>query len=169
MTESFSLSQLLLPELERELALTRKTLSYLPEGQNDFKPHEKSTLLAKLAGHTALTAFYITRALTFPDMDMLVTKVTPIVMESVSQLLTAYDEQAARATEALKSSTDDRLLEIWTAKRGESTVFSGPRYAAYRMMGVNHMIHHRAQLGVYLRLLNQKVPSIYGPSADEQS
>jgi uncharacterized damage-inducible protein DinB len=160
----------LLPELEAELAKTRKVLAAVPDGQNDFKPHEKSMLLNRLAGHTAElagTAFYI---LTRPEINM-GTPEDPrkiLRMTTRDELLAAYDELAASALFALHNIPDHSLDEIFQLKRQGAVVFTGTRYAAYRNIALNHMIHHRAQLGVYLRLLNLPVPATFGPSADER-
>ncbi len=169
MPESTRLADLLLPELEAELAKTRKVLERVPDGHNDFKSAEKSMPLSRLAGHTAEIAGFIAVILTTPSIDM-GTPSDPrkiLRMETRDKLLADYDELAARSLEALRTTTDASFEETWTATRKGQTVFSGPRYKAYRNMTVNHMIHHRAQLGVCLRLLDVPVPPTFGPTADE--
>ncbi len=169
MTESFTLSRRLLPELESELAKTRKVLTAVPDGHNDFKPHEKSMLLTRLAGHTAEFAGIIANILTTTEIDMQ-TPADPrkiLRMETKQQLLADFNEGADAAITALKQTTDEAFDATWHLKRKGAAVMTGTRYTAYRNIALNHMIHHRAQLGVYLRLLNQPVPGTFGPSADE--
>ena len=169
MPESNHLSTLLLPELESELAKTRKMLEYVPDGHNDFKSSEKSMLLSRLAGHTAELAGFIAVILTTLDIDM-GTPTDPrkiLRMETQQKLLAEYNEMAEAAVTALRNSTDTDLEQTWKASKKGVPAFSLPRYAAYRNMALNHMIHHRAQLGVYLRLLGRPVPSTFGPTADE--
>ncbi len=169
MPEDNRLAHLLLPELEAELAKTRKVLERVPDGHHDFKSAEKSMPLSRLAGHTAELGGFIGVFLTTPSIDM-GTPSDPrkiLRMETREKLLADFDELAAKSIAALKETTDSTLLQPWTAARKGQTVFSGPRYTAYRNMALNHMIHHRAQLGVYLRLLDIPVPSTFGPTADE--
>ena len=171
MPDSNRLSALLLPELEAELAKTRKMLEYVPDGQNDFKSADKSMPLSRLAGHTAELAGFIAVILTTTDIDM-GTPSDPrkiLRMETQGRLLADYNEMAAAALEALRNSTDEDLEQTWKASKKGTPAFSLPRYSAYRNMALNHMIHHRAQLGVYLRLLGLPVPSTFGPTADESA
>ena len=169
MTETYLLSGRLLPELEHELAKTRRVLAAVPDGYNDYKPHEKSMLLNRLAGHTAEFAGFAALILTLPGIDMQNQSDQRKIlrMETREKLLTDFDELAARAMAALKETTDAALDEPWTLSRKGQPVFLGTRYTAYRNNALNHMIHHRGQLTVYLRLLNQPVPGTFGPSADE--
>jgi uncharacterized damage-inducible protein DinB len=168
MPETHLLSARLLPELEQELAKTRRVLEAVPDGHNDFKPHEKSMLLTRLAGHTAEFAGFASLILTLPGIDMQ-TPSDPrkiLRMENRDKLLAEFDELAAEAIAALKSTTDAAFDETWILSRKGQPVFTGTRYTAYRNNVLNHMIHHRGQLTVYLRLLNQPVPGTFGPSAD---
>ncbi len=168
MPETYLLSTRLLPELEQELAKTRRVLEAVPDGHNDFKPHEKSMLLNRLAGHTAEFAGFAALILTLPGIDMQ-TPSDPrkiLRMETKSKLLADFDELAAGAIAALKNTTDAAFDETFTLSRKGQPVFTGTRYTAYRNNVLNHMVHHRGQLTVYLRLLNQPVPGTFGPSAD---
>lgn len=170
MIESFHLRDLLLPELESELAKTRRMLEAVPDGQNEFKPHEKSMLLSRLVGHTAELAGFASAILSGSGIDM-GTPSDPrkiLRMETKQQILAEFNEAADKAVTALKATTDESFNETWKLSRKGATIFSGSRYTAYRNMVVNHMIHHRAQLGVYLRLLNLPVPATFGPTADEK-
>lgn len=146
---------------------TRRTLESLPEGAGDFKSHEKSRSLASLAGHTADLVSFIEMTLTRPEFDFGTEHRTPLVMESKEQIVSAFDEFAARTLEALKGTSDEKFHEEFRFLFNGRVVFSGSRYTAYRVNTLDHIIHHRAQLGVYLRLLDLRVPAIYGPSADE--
>lgn len=168
MTDSYQLSARLLPELEQELAKTRRVLEAVPDGHNDFKPHEKSMLLSRLAGHTAEFAGFAALILTLPGIDMQ-TPEDPrkiLRMETKAKLVADFDELAAGAVAAMKDTTDAAFDETWVLSRKGQPVFTGTRYAAYRNIALNHMIHHRGQLTVYLRLLEQLVPGTFGPSAD---
>jgi len=168
MPETFYTSQLLLPELEAELAITRRILTAVPDGHNDFKPHDKSMKFGRLAGHTAEMPLFTTFTLTQPSMDLAVPgTIKPHVLETSAQNLAAFDAMAADAIATLKTISDETFREPWSIVYGDYKIFSGDRYGAYREMGLNHLIHHRAQLGVYLRLLGVPVPKTYGPSADE--
>ena len=164
------LSELLLPELEAEIGKTRKVLANVPDGQNDFKSHEKSMPLSRLAGHTAELAGFAGVILTHanvnaggPDDPRKILR-----METKDKLMADFEELAAKSIEALKNTSDEAFAETFTLSRQGNTVFSMPRYQAYRNAALNHMIHHRAQLGVYLRLMNVPVPSTFGPTADEK-
>ena len=161
-----TLSTLLLPELEAEMKSTRRILAALPETDAEFKPHEKSRPLAKLASHIVDVASFPAFILTTPGYDPTVAPRKPSVMESKAQLLAQFDENAALSIAALSQSSDEDLQHPWSFTRGEYTIYSGPRYGAYRAMGLNHLIHHRAQLGCYIRDLNLPLPGTYGPSAD---
>jgi uncharacterized damage-inducible protein DinB len=169
MTESYQLSRRLLPELEAELAKTRKVLEAVPDGHNDFKPHEKSMLLSRLAGHTAEFAGIAANILTTDSIDM-GTPSDPrkiLRMETKQQLLADFNEGADKAITTLKATTDEAFDASWKLLRKGAPVMSATRYTAYRNIALNHMIHHRGQLTVYLRLLNQHVPGTFGPTADE--
>ncbi len=167
MTETTTIRTLLLPELEQEFDKTRKMINHLPASPLDFKPHEKSFTLARLAGHTAEMAGFITLILTSPGFEPGSAARVSLTYESVPQLLAAFNEQADGAVTALKNTSDETFDQTWKLSYKGHDIFSGTRYNAYRGMGLNHMIHHRGQLGVYLRLLNAKVPATFGPSADE--
>ena len=165
-----TLSERLLPELEQQLASTRKVLANVPDGRNDFKSAEKSMPLNRLAGHTAELAGFAALILTLPAINA----GTPddprriLRMTTKDELLAEFEPMAARAIEALKSTSDEAFDETFTLSRQGVVVRSMPRYEAYRFMFLDHMIHHRAQLGVYLRLLDLPVPATFGPSADEK-
>jgi uncharacterized damage-inducible protein DinB len=161
------ISALLLLELDQEMKKTRTTLERVPTDQPDFAPHAKSMPLRKLAPHVAqLTSFGVT-ILTTPELDFSKSSIKPLPFESVAQLLQAFDEGAAKVRSALQATPDKAWTENWKLSFKDKTIFEGQRFLAYREMFLNHLVHHRAQLGVYLRLNGKPVPAIYGPSADD--
>lgn len=162
-----TISEALLPEFEHEMANTRRTLERVPADKADYKPHEKSMPMGKLAAHVAqLTSFGLT-VLTTPQLDFSAGSFTPLLFESGEQLVRVLQDEAAKARAALAGTTDDAWQQNWKLLFRGETIFEGTRFVAYRAMFLNHMVHHRAQLGVYLRLNGIPVPGIYGPSADE--
>ena len=167
--ETKELSNLLLPELEAELKKTRRFLESLPEGQDNFKPHERSTSLIDLANHLATVSGLAGTILVVPGAELGgPTDPRRIVKEqNTAAILKVFDELAASSLAQLKETSDRAFQDPWQATRQGKTLFSGTRYLAYRNIAMNHMIHHRAQLGAYLRALNIPVPSAFGPSADE--
>jgi uncharacterized damage-inducible protein DinB len=160
-------SDLFLLELDEEAQKTRATLERLPADKKNFAPHHKSMPLGKLASHVAqLPEFGIT-TLTTPQLDFSQRRFQPLPFESAAQLAKAFDEGTAKLRGALQATPDKAWLENWNLSWQGKTIFAGSRFMAYRQMFLNHLIHHRAQLGVYLRLNDQPVPAIYGPSADD--
>jgi hypothetical protein len=163
-----SVSDLLLNEFNQEMKTTRITLERVPFNQETFVPHAKSMPLGKLAVHVAeLPGFGVT-ILTTPEFDFGTggTRVRP-PFES-SGLLKAFDENAAKARAALQAVPDSAWIEPWKLSFQGKTIFDGEKFLAYRQMFLNHLVHHRAQLGVYLRLTDALVPATYGPSADDR-
>jgi uncharacterized damage-inducible protein DinB len=165
---SMTISQSLLSEFDLEMANTRKTLERVPEGNPDFRPHPKSMTLARLAGHVAEIPAWVVRALTADEFDMATRGAQPaFVMTSREQVLARFDDEFSKARSALTAASDADIVKAWTLRFGDRTIMTMPRVAVLRGFVMNHMIHHRAQLGVYLRMNDVPVPSIYGPSADE--
>jgi uncharacterized damage-inducible protein DinB len=162
------LYDLLLPEFDDEVSKTRKTLERLPEDMADYKPHDKSAPLARLAGHTAQMPQFLSLILTTPEIDLTTADKKPYVMTTREDLLATFDASAVTARAELAETADRAMHENWKLCAGAHNIFTGSRYHAARSMFFNHLIHHRAQLGVYLRLNNLPVPSMYGPSADEK-
>jgi uncharacterized damage-inducible protein DinB len=165
-----TLAERLLPELEHQLANTRKVLTAVPDGQNDFKPHEKSMPLTRLAGHVAELPGFAYFMLTLPGINM-GTPEDPrkiLRMTTRDELLAEFEPLAARLIDTLKDTPDAAFDETFTLSRQGNVIIETTRYAAYRNMFLDHMIHHRAQLGVYLRLLEIPVPATFGPTADEK-
>jgi len=161
------ISDLLLPEFDAEMASTRRTLERVPANKGSFAPHAKSTQLQRLAPHVAQLAQFGQIVLTTPALDFSAGSITPVPFESAAQLVRVLDEGAAKTRAALKSIPDSAWTENWKLSFQGKPLFDGSRFLAYRQMFLNHVVHHRAQLGVYLRLNDLPVPAIYGPSADE--
>lgn len=160
-------AQLLYADIENELALTRRTLERFPSGHSDWSPHEKSMTLGRLAAHLADLPRYGTAILATDGMDFATAGYTLPTADSAVELLAVFDARAAELRSAIAAATFDSLAETWTLRNGDTIFFTLPKGGLIRTMMMNHIIHHRAQLGVYYRLLGVPVPSIYGPSADE--
>ena len=164
-----SLSQALLPEFDHEMANTRKTLERVPDDKFSWKPHEKSFPMGALASHLANLPTWATLALGSDSFDM-APEGKPLKtpeMHTCQTVLQEFDKNIAAARKAIESAVDSDLLLPWSLLANGQTRLKLPRMAVLRSFVMNHMIHHRAQLGVYLRLNDVAVPSIYGPSADE--
>jgi len=162
-----SVTDLLLPEFDVEMKTTRTTLERVPFDKQGFAPHPKSMPLDKLAPHVAELAGFGYTILTTPELDFSnAPQRTRPPFESAG-LLKAFDDNVAKARAALKSVSEEAWLQPWKLSFQGKTIFSGSRFLAYREMFLNHLVHHRAQLGVYLRLNNKPLPATYGPSADD--
>jgi len=156
-------------ELEREAATARRLLERVPEESLGWKPHEKSMTLGRLAGHIAELPSLIVPAVTQDELNFASGAYVPFAPTKSAELVEKLDQTVAAAVEALKQPIDEEnLFKPWRLSNGEHVIFEIPRLAAIRSFAINHFIHHRGQLSVYLRLLDVPVPSIYGPSADEQ-
>lgn len=164
------IAQSMLPEFDQEMANTRKTLERVPEGKFDWKPHPKSGSMVWLAGHVANLPSWIN--ITF-DQDSLdlepggVQPAPPAPPKSTAELLAMFDKNLAAARKSLAGVSDEHLMKPWTLLKNGKALLTLPRIAVLRGFILNHMIHHRAQLCVYLRLNDVPVPGLYGPSADE--
>ena len=164
------ISQTILPEFEHEMTNTRKTLERVPDDKFDWKPHEKSMTLGGLATHLGNIPSWTAQTFDRDELDIAPPGQPPYRLEqakSRADLLEAFDKNVASARVALESATDENWQGSWSLLAGGNKIFTLPRTAVMRGFVMNHLIHHRAQLGVYLRLLDVPVPSIYGPSADE--
>jgi len=162
-----SISEFLLPEFDAEAKATRTTLQRVPFDKPDFVPHPKSMPMKKLAPHVAQLAGFGLIILTTPELDFSKGSITPVPFESAEQLVKVFDDGSAKARAALAATTDDAWKQNWKLSFQGKSIFDGQRFLAYREMYLNHLVHHRAQLGVYLRLNDVPVPATYGPSADD--
>ena len=161
----------LLPEFDHEMASTRKTLERIPEDKFGWKPHEKSMTLGRLASHLADIPGYAVRTLTTDSLDIAPPGGAPVRGSNAStpqEVLNVFDNNVADARAAIARASDETLHQSWSLLAGGKPIFTLPRAGVLRTIVLSHLIHHRAQLGVYLRLNDVPVPSIYGPSADEQ-
>ena len=166
----------ILSEFDHEIATTRKVLERVPEGKPDFKPHPRSMAMDRLAGHVAELPGWAKETILQDSIDVkpqgdaavAAAQNVPLKMTSRKQLLEEFDKRAAAGRAAIAGASDEAFMKPWSLIAGGKTVFTLPKIAVLRGFVMNHMIHHRAQLGVYLRLNDVPVPSIYGPSADEQ-
>lgn len=161
----------LLPEFDLEMATLRKMLDRVPADRGGFRPHEKSMTLGRLAGHLVECPMWGIVALDRDEFDLAPPGGAPLERYEVtdrSAALARFDSDVAKARTLIAEATDDQLQQPWTCKAGGHTVMTLPRFIVLRRFLLNHMIHHRAQLGVYLRLLDIPVPPTYGPSADER-
>ena len=156
----------LLPEFDREMTTTRKALERVPEDKFAWKPHAKSFSLGALATHVATLPAWGRETLEESEIDIAGGQ-PPAAPLSRAELLATFDTHVAATRSALVGRSDAELLATWTLKRGGKAIFSMPKGAVLRSFVISHLIHHRGQLSVYLRLLDVPVPSIYGPSADE--
>jgi uncharacterized damage-inducible protein DinB len=157
----------LMKEIEYEGAQTKRVLERIPIDFFTWKPHEKSREIGALAIHVAQIPAWTSRILAAPEFDILTMNRVPPDIKTEHDLVLVSEENLQKAIEDLQKASDEDMMTIWTLRRGEQTVFSLPRVAAIRAMAMNHLVHHRGQLTVYLRLLDIPVPGIYGPSADE--
>jgi uncharacterized damage-inducible protein DinB len=151
---------------------TRRTLERVPDDKFDWQPHDKSTALGPLASHLANLPGLAVMALSSTEFDFAPPGGAPFrppQNNTRQEVLDTFDRNVAAAREAIANASDEQLMESWTLLSGGKTLFTLPRAGVLRMLLLNHSIHHRAQLGVYLRLLDVPVPSIYGPSADESN
>lgn len=162
-----TISDALLPEFDNEMSNTRRTLERIPEDRLTWKPHEKSMTLGRLAGHVAELPGFGTTTIETDSLNLSAREYKPLMATSREQVLEAFDRKVAEARAAIARASDDHLMKPWSLEYQGQTLFTMPRAAVIRSMMLSHLIHHRAQLGVYLRLNDVPVPAIYGPSADE--
>ncbi len=163
------LADLLLPEFDEEMKSTRRLLECVPDGKTGWQPHEKSMTLGRLATHVAELAGRATVVLTQDEWDPRPpgVNVQPRVVDSRAALLALFEEGSKEARRSLAAASDADFRRSWTMKRGGTPMYTGPKLDAYRRIAMNHLVHHRAQLGVYLRLNGVAIPGMYGPSADD--
>lgn len=167
-----SIAQMLLPEFDQEAANTRKCLERLPEDKFGYKPHEKSGTLGWLADHVSGMFGWAKETFTLTELDLAPEGkpwTPPPPPKTTAELLAQFDKNVAAGRAALAAASDEDMGVMWSLKMNGQTIFQMPRIACYRSMVMNHAIHHRAQLTVYMRLNEISVPGLYGPSADEKN
>lgn len=161
-----TIAELYLPEFDQEIARTRRMLALVPEDRFDYAPHPKSMKLGRLASHIAEMPRWLTTTMTSelfePTPDM-----KGFNAATRAEMLDEFESRVVTARDLLATATDEELAVVWTFKWQGHVIFALPRRDVIRSMVLSHMVHHRAQLGVYLRLLDIPIPGTYGPSADE--
>lgn len=161
-----TIAQTLLPEWDNEMRNTRRALERVPADRLDFRPHAKSWTLGEIATHIAFLPYWAMITLTTDDLDLAKTPPNR-ALGSVAGILAAFDSNVANARGVLADASDERVGSPWTLRQGEQVIFTMPKAAVLRSFVLNHIIHHRGQLTIYLRLTGAKVPGMYGRSADE--
>ncbi len=167
-----AISHSLLPEFDMEMANTRKTLERVPDEKFEFKPHPKSGSMGWLAGHLANLPLWAVMTLKEDTLDIAPAGGQPFQLPETKnrkQVLEVFDQHVADARKGIATATDEQWMRPWSLLKTGKTIMTMPKIAVLRSFVLNHIIHHRAQMGVYLRLNDIPVPSIYGPSADEGS
>jgi uncharacterized damage-inducible protein DinB len=161
-----TISETLLPEFDHEMTSTRKILDCVPEEKFAWKPHEKSMTMGRLASHIAEMAYWATVTIKEDKLE-LTPEMKPFHAATKAELMSQFDSNIATAREAIAGATDEHLGKVWSLIYNGHPVLSMPRAAVLRNMVMSHVIHHRGQLSVYLRLNDIAIPGMYGPSADE--
>ncbi len=160
--------EVLLAELKQEAEITKNILQRVPLEKADWAPHEKSMKLGRLASHVAEVPGWIAYTLSADELDFAKMDYKPFVPDSTEALLEHLDKNVKIALTALENANDEELLKPWTMRSGEQIFFTKCKQEVVRTMCYSHLVHHRAQLGVYLRMLDVALPGSYGPTADEK-
>lgn len=161
------LSEFLLPEFKEEMASTRRMLAASWAAHGSYKPHEKAMGLQALANHIADIPTWVGITFLYPELDFATAKFDRKVYDNAEDLVAAFDKNVAEAEACLTQTSNETMNEGWTMRSGDAIYFTMPKIAVYRTWVMNHLIHHRAQMGTYLRALGEKVPGMYGPTADD--
>jgi uncharacterized damage-inducible protein DinB len=165
------LAALLLPEFDAEMATARRMLERVPDGKSDWRPHAKSMTLGRLATHVSEIPKWVTNTITLDELDIAPTGRPTVpypVLPTTAAILEQFERNAAEARALLVATSDGEFAKPWTFKFAGKTFWTKPKFDVYRINAMNHLVHHRAQLGVFLRLLDIAIPGSYGPSADER-
>ena len=162
-----SIQKALAIEIEKETQNTLRFLQVLPENNFGYKPHEKSMTLGELANHIVELHHWVSYVFTKDVFDFH-TDYIPSKLQTVKELQQALENFKTQNLEAVNALSDDEYFRTWTLKAGDHVIAEVPKAGGYRFIVTNHLIHHRGQLSVYLRLLGVPLPGIYGPSADEK-
>lgn len=163
-----TLGRMIAAELKQEAVATRKMLERIPVEHFQYTPHEKSMPLISLARHIPEMLGWTEVAINHDELDFSTSDFKPREFSDASELVAYFDENLSNALDLLNSVSDETMMQPWRLRDGEQIFVELPKAAVMRSLVMNHIIHHRGQLAVYLRLLDIPVPSIYGPSADEQ-
>ncbi len=155
-------------EFIHEAEVTRKLLERVPDGKWGWQPHPKSMTLQRLAGHVAELPLFILSILNTDELDFVKEGYTPFEPANQEELASRHKTNVEAAEQAMQGKNDDYMMQPWRLRGGDQVYFELPRAAAVRSMVLNHIVHHRGQLTVYLRMNEVPLPGVYGPSADEQ-
>jgi uncharacterized damage-inducible protein DinB len=161
------INQAFIAELKHEAASTKRILERVPEGKFDWKPHEKSMTLGRLASHVAELPGFLQSILTMDEVDFAKGDYKPSHANTPESLLGVFQQKLDEVIQTLQNTSDEKMQTNFTLRNGGHVIATVPRMVAVRSMALNHIIHHRGQIAVYLRLLDIPVPGMYGPSADE--
>jgi uncharacterized damage-inducible protein DinB len=164
------LAELLLPEFDEEMAATRRVLERVPDGRASWKPHPKSMTLGRLATLVAELPGWVVNTITLDELDIMPPGAPPPKFEalgSTKQILELFDKNVAAARAAVAKASDAEFKKPWTFKVAGRSITTNPKFTVYRRTVLNHLVHHRGQLTVYLRLTGAAIPAVYGPTADE--
>jgi uncharacterized damage-inducible protein DinB len=164
-----SIGENYLAELKQEAATTRKILKIVPLEKGDWKPHAKNFSLLQLATHVAEIPSYLTMTISQDELDFAKSNYKPPVPASSAELLSIFEKNVKNAEDSLIHCSDEEMQKNWTMRSGDQIFFSSPKVSVLRNLCLNHLVHHRAQLGLYLRLLDIPIPGSYGPSADDKA
>jgi len=164
------IADLLLPEYDSEIAITRRVLERVPDDRGEWRPHPKAFPMAHLAQLVSMLPSWVVLTMEQTELDIAPKDGPKSIysIERTSTLLTAFDKNAKAGRASLANAKDEDFQVPWTLKATGNVISTQPRYLALRQGVLNHLVHHRAQLGIYLRLTGQKVPQMYGPTADER-
>jgi uncharacterized damage-inducible protein DinB len=161
------LNQSFITELQQEAGSTKRMLERVPEGKFDWKPHTKSMTLGRLASHVAELPGFLNSILTMDEFDFAKGHYKPSHANTPEELMNVFQQKLDEVVQTLQNTSDEKMQSNFTLRSGDHVFGTMPRNIAIRSMAMNHLIHHRAQIAVYLRLLDIPVPGLYGPSADE--
>jgi uncharacterized damage-inducible protein DinB len=161
------LNQAFIAELKHEAKSTERILERVPEGKFDWKPHEKSMTLGRLASHVAELPAFLNSILTMDEFDFAKGHYKASHPKTPEELIEVFHQKLDEVVQTLQGTSDEKMQASFTLRSGDHVIASLPRMVAVRSMALNHIIHHRGQIAVYLRLLDIPVPGMYGPSADE--
>jgi uncharacterized damage-inducible protein DinB len=163
-----TIAQTFWEEIKQEAESTGKLLERVPLEKGDWKPHDKSMPLNRLASHVAENFQWVADTIESDEIDFAKIPYEPFIPKTTEELMKFFNESKAKAEKALAKCSDEEMMKNWTMRSGEQIYFTMPKVTVIRSFCINHMIHHRGQLTVYLRLLDVPLPGIYGPTADEQ-
>ena len=159
---------ILLKELEQEASTTRKMLSIIPDDKYDWKPHEKSMVMRMLATHIAELTTWVSMAINTSELDFATSAYNPVTINNTKELIAYFEKCLTDGKATLEKADEEKLNDSWTLRNGKEIYMTSTKAETIRHT-YSQIVHHRAQLGVYLRLLNVPIPGSYGPSADDMS